>query len=201
MGGKQTRYFETAALMDEALLQLLVDKDLEFITVKEICARAGVNRSTFYLHYETIDDLLQECIEYVNKGFLREMNGAGIDSDETMSLIESNGPKEDLYFITPEFLHPYLRYVKENKRLFATTLKHPEVLRLDKSYRMMLAHVVMPVLDKFQVPESDRGYIMVFFVKGLMAIVEEWLANDCSDDVEHVAAIMQALVLKPNERQ
>ena len=58
MGGRQLRYFETAELMDEALLQLLADKDLEFITVKEICERAGVNRSTFYLHDETIDDLL-----------------------------------------------------------------------------------------------------------------------------------------------
>ena len=34
-------------------------KDLEYITVKEICHQAGVNRSTFYLHYETIADLVK----------------------------------------------------------------------------------------------------------------------------------------------
>ncbi|MBQ8872345.1 MAG: helix-turn-helix transcriptional regulator, partial [Clostridia bacterium] len=46
--------------MDEALIRLLEKKNYEFITVKEICTKAGVNRSTFYLHYETMDDLLME---------------------------------------------------------------------------------------------------------------------------------------------
>ena len=44
--------------MDEAFLSLLEKKDFEYITVKEICAAAGVNLSTFYLHYETLGDLL-----------------------------------------------------------------------------------------------------------------------------------------------
>ena len=35
--------------MDEALLDLLQNKGAEFITVKEICKKAGVGRSTFYL--------------------------------------------------------------------------------------------------------------------------------------------------------
>lgn len=56
--------------MDEALLALLGEKDLEYITVKEICHRAGVNRSTFCLHYETIADLVKEILEMVNRRFL-----------------------------------------------------------------------------------------------------------------------------------
>ena len=61
----ESKYYNTACLMDEALILLLEKKEYSFITVKEICEKAGVNRSTFYLHYETIDDLLSECIEYV----------------------------------------------------------------------------------------------------------------------------------------
>ena len=54
--------------MDEALLALLEKKDLPYITVKEICQQAGVNRSTFYLHYETIGDLLAEsCLLYTSR--------------------------------------------------------------------------------------------------------------------------------------
>ena len=49
-----SKYFQTAARMDEAFLTLLQKKEFAYITVKEICAAAGVNRSTFYLHYETI---------------------------------------------------------------------------------------------------------------------------------------------------
>ena len=60
----ESKYYNTASLMDEALILLLEKKEYSFITVKEICEKAGVNRSTFYLHYETIDDLLSECIEY-----------------------------------------------------------------------------------------------------------------------------------------
>lgn len=40
--------------MDQALIDLLEAKPFAYITVKEICEKAGVNRSAFYLHYETI---------------------------------------------------------------------------------------------------------------------------------------------------
>ena len=70
----QSKYFNTAILMDEALLLLLEKKDYQYITVKEICQKAGVNRSTFYLHYETMDDLLKEAIAMINKRFYGKVN-------------------------------------------------------------------------------------------------------------------------------
>jgi AcrR family transcriptional regulator len=57
----ESKYFNTALLMDEALLILLERKDFAFISVKEICDKAGVNRSTFYLHYENMDDLMKNA--------------------------------------------------------------------------------------------------------------------------------------------
>ena len=62
MEKNESKYFYTAQLMNQALILLLEKKDIEFITVTEITKKAGVNRSTFYLHYETIDDLLSETI-------------------------------------------------------------------------------------------------------------------------------------------
>lgn len=70
MDKSESKYFNTALLMDEALIRLLEVKDYEYITVKEICEKAGVNRSTFYLHYETVNDLLSECLENIKKRFL-----------------------------------------------------------------------------------------------------------------------------------
>lgn len=70
MNKSESKYFNTAQRMDEALVALLNQKPFEFITVKEICNQAGVNRSTFYLHYETIGDLLAETVEATNKDFL-----------------------------------------------------------------------------------------------------------------------------------
>ena len=62
MNRSESKYFATAARMDEAFLELLEKKDFAYITVKEICEKAGVNRSTFYLHYENISDLLKETL-------------------------------------------------------------------------------------------------------------------------------------------
>ena len=62
MNRSESKYFNTALRMDEALAALLEKKDFEYITVKEICDAAGVNRSTFYLHYENTRDLLDETV-------------------------------------------------------------------------------------------------------------------------------------------
>lgn len=76
MNKSESKYFHTALRMNEALISLLEKKDLEFITVKEICETAGVNRSTFYLHYETISDLMNETVEMVDKRFLSFFHSA-----------------------------------------------------------------------------------------------------------------------------
>lgn len=73
MKNSESKYYNTALLMDEALLFLLEKKDYEFITIKEICEKAGVNRSTFYLHYETMEDLLVETIEMITKRFYEHL--------------------------------------------------------------------------------------------------------------------------------
>ena len=62
MNKSESKYYNTSLLMNQALIELLNKKDYEFLTIKEICKKAGVNRSTFYLHYDNIDDLLYETI-------------------------------------------------------------------------------------------------------------------------------------------
>lgn len=66
----ESKYFNTALKMDKAFLELLSQKDFVFITVKEICEKAGVNRSTFYLHYEMVADLLSESADYIYEQFM-----------------------------------------------------------------------------------------------------------------------------------
>lgn len=66
----ESKYYKTSLLMNEALLLLLEKKDYEYITIKEICKKAGVNRSTFYLHYENMNDLLEETLENKAKELL-----------------------------------------------------------------------------------------------------------------------------------
>lgn len=50
----------TKMLLTESFVDLLREKPIAKITVREICDRAGVNRATFYAHYRDIDDLKNE---------------------------------------------------------------------------------------------------------------------------------------------
>ena len=70
MNKSESKYFNTAVKMDLALIGLLKEKPFSYITVSELCKAAGVNRSTFYLHYETLGDLLEETTRYLLNSFL-----------------------------------------------------------------------------------------------------------------------------------
>ena len=190
MTKSKSKYFCTAAKMDEAFLSILEKKDLEYITVKEICSAAGVNRSTFYLHYETIDDLLEESAQHINDSFLSYMD------KEPKNIIGSidNAEKEKLYFLNDEYLLPYLNFTKEHKRLFYTIINNPVSLKMDISYSLMFRHIFNPILERFGIPEENREYMMAFYIHGMMAIVTEWLKSDCKEPAEKISAIMRSCV-------
>lgn len=195
MNKSESKYFATAAKMDEAFLALLEKKDFAYITVKEICATAGVNRSTFYLHYETIGDLLAESMEHMNRQFLDYM---AHDSEAFMAKLHTC-PMEELYLLTPEYLTPYLNYIKEHRRLFRTATENAAVLGLNSSYNRMFRHVFTPILERHGVPQQDRAYLMAFYIQGLMAILTEWLKGDCADSIEHILAIIRRCIMRPQE--
>ena len=52
------RILRTRALLRQGLAELMQEKSAGDITVKELVAHANVNRSTFYLHYTDIDQML-----------------------------------------------------------------------------------------------------------------------------------------------
>ena len=53
----------TKTMLQNAFLQLLAQKPVQSITVKELCQAAGVNRGTFYLHYRDVYELLRQMEE------------------------------------------------------------------------------------------------------------------------------------------
>ena len=195
MNKSESKYFATAARMDEAFLKLLGKKDFAYITVKEICEAAGVNRSTFYLHYETMADLLSESVSHMNEQFLAYMKK---DSEAFVAKLR-DCPLDELYLITPEYLTPYLSYVKENQRLYRTVLENAATLRLEDSYAGLFRHVITPILDRYGVPEQDRPYLMAFYLHGLMAIISEWLSNNCAASIEHIANMIRQCVKRRRE--
>ena len=63
----------------EALCQLLETKTLEKITVKDIVARCGVNRQTFYYHFHDVYDLMRWIFEREAANLAQTVRKAGGD--------------------------------------------------------------------------------------------------------------------------
>ena len=195
MNKSESIYFSTAVRMDEAFLSILEKKEFDYITVKEVCKLAGVNRSTFYLHYETMADLLLESVNHMNEHFLAFMK----KDSKTFFTKLHDCPLDELYLITPEYLKPYLGYIEQHKRLFRTAMENATVLGMDKSYDKMFHYVFTPILDRYGIPEQDRHYIMAFYIQGLMAIISEWLKNDCTDSIAYIIEMIQRCVKRREE--
>lgn len=197
MNRSESKYFRTAARMDKAFLELLDKKSFSRITVKEICEKAGVNRSTFYLHYETVDDLLSETVEYLIQEYQNYVNP---ESRKIVSKLR-DCPMEELNLITPEYLMPYLQFIRENKKIFRTAMENAAVLRLHEVYDRMFLQVFTPILERFAVPNRERTYRMEFYIHGLMAIVTHWLGQDCADPADYVCSVMQACVMQCSQNR
>lgn len=190
MNRAESKYFHTAEKMDEAFLELLERKDFSYITVKELCQRAGVNRTTFYLHYETMADLLTESVEYLR----RKVESYFQPGDSAFLERLQDCPLEELNLITPQYLLPYLRFAKEHRSLFQTALKHTAILELETSYEGLFRHVFCPILHRFRVPEEDQEYMMAFYLHGVMAVVERWLKTGCQEPEEQVARVIMQCI-------
>ena len=186
MNKNESKYFNTAIRMDEALITLLEKKDFEYITIKEICNAAGVNRSTFYLHYENTSDLLKETTRYIIDKHLSYYN---IDK-ERISLQFETCSREDLLFVTEEYIAPYLTFIKDNQRLFKVSIKQFHSMNMGKVYGRMFEHVFSPILARFCVPETERAYVMTFYLTGIFAIVKEWIDKNCSEDMDTIIKII-----------
>lgn len=190
MNKSESKYFNTALRMDEALIALLEEKDLEYITVKEICHQAGVNRSTFYLHYETIADLVNETLVMINRRFLSYFPQ---QEEDVLGNMDSR-ERKDLVLVTREYLLPYLRFIQDNKKVYRAAFRNPSSMQAHVRYGELKQHILGPILERFEITASHRPYYMAYYVEGIIAIVKEWLRQDCADEVEMIAGIIESCV-------
>lgn len=195
MNKSESKYFNTAIKMDEALISLLEKKDFEYITIKEICDAAKVNRSTFYLHYENTADLLKETTKYIlDKHFSCYGDESAISRKRIESKIESGG-RAELVFVTREYLAPYLGFIRENRRIFKLAIKHFHIMNMGDVYDAMFRIVFEPILTRFGVPAKEHPYVIKFYLTGVFAIVMEWLDNECREEIDAIIKIINDCVL------
>ena len=169
------RYQQTEMKFEDALLELLADKDISRITIKEIWALAGVNRSAFYLHHEDIRGLLasmeQRAAEEMQDIFLSRLE----DLDAMNECIL------DLFRYVAQHRAFYKAAMEGNISFSALNIaRHPLIAETIRRHSAELG---------FQGP-GELKYHSTFFVGGLSAIVRAWISGGCSESAEYMAAVI-----------
>ncbi len=99
------------------------------------------------------------------------------------------------FFITHEYLTPYLTFVKENCRIFQLAIKQFHIMNMDAVYNKMFELIFEPILERFCIPEKERAYVIKFYLTGVFAVVMEWLGRNCEEGIDFVSKIILDCVL------
>lgn len=167
MDGKtDRRVIKTKERLYQVLIQLLAQKPIKDITVKELSEQADINRATFYLHYTDVFDLLEQVeLDVVHKFEI-------ICKDFTAN------------FTDEQFLSAFshlLTLIRENRE-FCTALFSNNS---DKRFFEMLVKVV---IEKCFRPEYYSDYGFAFALAGCVGIIMRWMRADMQDPIDSVSA-------------
>ncbi len=74
-GKEDLRIQRTKEAIRTTFEDMICEMDYEQISIKELAQRARINRKTFYLHYNTLDDLLRELQNELAQNFIKRTQG------------------------------------------------------------------------------------------------------------------------------
>lgn len=166
------RFLETERKIQQSLIDMLNTKDIKEITVREICEKAKINRSTFYAHYLDIYDLLDKL--------QIEMNHRLIDQFESKEPIEH-------FFMMYKFFIPFLEYIGKNKSFYRACLHKRNNFPIEEGFENIWNRVVKPKCIKVGVTsEEEMMYYFVYFQAGITMVLKRWVDNDCKETPEQI---------------
>lgn len=145
------RVKKTRRAIRSAFYSLLMEKPFEKITVKDITERAEINKTTFYAHYDTIYDLVDQLEEEIVADVIARLDGAMI------LLTDPHNFVLDLAKNLEEVRLPFSRLPS------AGTAKFAEHLRT-----AIQQYAEEEGLDPKQY--EPIGAILIFIVNGLLAL-------------------------------
>lgn len=194
MNRSESKFENSARKMRRAFLTLLENKEFAEISIMDICNNAGVNRSTFYAHYDNTYDLLKESFESLIANFLNECD---FDNPVDLSDIRYLN-KDDLNFASPKYLLPYLKYIQKHKRLYRIYNENAHAFEAHKMDDYMIENIFAPIYAKHGVTDKKLViYMQKYFLKGIDAVINEWVRSDCEDDVAFICEII-IYCIRPN---
>ena len=183
MPGKDHRTRVTKMLIRRAFTDLLRVKPVQSISIKELCEKAGVNRGTFYAHYQSVHDLLMQMEDEM----LSEIN------EVLASLLPEDGGDVSSLRISTELF----QCLKDNADLCTVTLGDFG----DKSFAMRMLNMgwekCFDAYSRYFRDASPKqiAYFYAFVSEGCIGLLRRWLREGMTTSAEEIAAMAERLML------
>ncbi len=157
--------------MADSLLKLMKEKDISKITIDEIAAGAGVNRSTWFRNFDTKNEALTFKLVQIWNRWADEHN-----------VIERNK-------FTVKNSHDFFSFNYENRKIL-DTLYHAG---LDTVIYEAFIEIMMP---RFVV-DPKECYEARFYSFGLYGLLEEWIKRDYAESPREMANMFIKFCIEP----
>lgn len=153
--------------IEKAFIELIQTKDINEINVTDLVRRAKVNRSTFYVNYLDIYDLVDKIKEKMYFNVLE------LYKEESIK-------REHSYNYLTLFQH-----IKENQIYYRTLFK----LNFDFS-DYYDANLEEQEALKYFGNIKNIEYHREFFKAGIHAVIQKWLENGCQESATEMVEIL-----------
>lgn len=158
---RKTRY--TRMVLQDSLLELMKEKSINKITIKELCERADINRSTFYSHYTDQYDLLHK-IEEETLSWARDAIAAVVsktDKQEAMKVLEE-----------------ICQYFVDNSRHLQVLMSEQGDIGFQKQLFTLIYQQcgINPLVVSDGSADRKELYL-IFAVNGSVGLIQHWLKN------------------------
>ena len=166
---------KTKGLISLALYALLLKKDYEEISVKEICTRAGVSRMSFYRYYNRKDDIF---IDYCDERFEEFYEGIKDQKDLTLRIFTLE---------TFKFIKKYARQLK------VLQTAHREFMLLDQ-LNSYARYVIANLLSDYLPNQKHNPVFAYFMAGGLFNVLKYWITNGMQASPEEMNNMLYSIL-------
>jgi len=174
------RVRRTKKLLTQALTQLLQEKQINEITVKELTDLADMNRGTFYLYYKDIFDMLEK----IEDGLFEAL-------DEIVSLHEH----DDVSHQTTPILLDLFHFIEENQEMCRVLLSpHGDMNFLHRLNQVVREKCLQMWPNEEDKKDATFEYHYSFVVYGCVGVFRAWLNGNCQEPAEKMAEMADAMI-------
>jgi len=182
------RVRKTRAQLKDGLIRLLKGKSIQEITVHELVDEVDINRSTFYLHYTDIFDMLKKVED--------EFFTSCMTLVEKYDVPETDEPDLQAFAESPAILTALYQIVKENAD-FCLILMGPngDIQFVNKVIATIDAQIKQRVSRVIEIHNQQSEYIYDYCMYGCIGLIKRWLAQGAAESPEEMARLTAKLLV------